>query len=194
MENQKFMKWFTVDNIIGSIICILIGCLFIFLPDSFSNILVVVSGVLLILAGVVAVVVSFTLSSKYAGYVIAPGVILLILGIYCMTHIGMIKGVLNAFFGVVIISVGAAFLSKALINLRQHLGSWIIPLILSVLTITLGCIVLFGHFDAIFIFTGIVLVIVGMFSIVTTLIFAAQAKKIQRNSNDPLNTEWHEVK
>ena len=189
---KDLLRHFTRDNIIGGAVCIVLGVLFILLPGSFSNILVYVSGILLIIGGVVSLI-SFVMDrSAISKYGLANAAVLIILGIFTLTHIYMIKGVLNMFFGVIIVSFGSIFLSRSIDNLRNHISGTILPLVMSLLIVAAGVVVLFGKFSTIFTFTGIVLVVAGIFIIIMAALFGSQTKKASRKAS-PMDAEWKEV-
>lgn len=189
---KDLLKHFTRDNIIGGIVCIVIGLLFLIMPGSLANILVVISGILLILGGLGCLFLFFRDSSSLSMYGLAGAIILTIVGIYTLTHVYMIKGVLNTFFGIVIICFGSVFVARSIDDLRRGGPSWLPQLIISGITVAIGTIILFGRFSTIFKITGIGLIVAGGLIIVMTLLFGRKAQKTVKK-NSPMDTDWREV-
>jgi len=189
---KDLLKHFTRDNIIGGIVCIVIGLLFLIMPGSLANILVVISGILLILGGLGCLFLFFRDASSLSMYGLAGAIILTIVGIYTLTHVYMIKGVLNTFFGIVIICFGSVFVARSIDDLRRGGPSWLPQLIISGITVAIGTIILFGRFSTIFKITGIGLIVAGGLIIVMTLLFGRKAQKTVKK-NSPMDTDWREV-
>ena len=189
---KDLLKNFTRDNIIGGIACVVIGLLFIIMPGSLANIMVVISGILLILGAVGCLFLFLRDSSYLSIYGLAGAIILTIVGIYTLTHVYMIKGVLNTFFGIVIICFGSVFVARSIDALRRGGPNWLPQLIISGITVAIGTIILFGRFSTIFKITGIGLVVAGALIIVMTLLYGRKAQKAVKK-NSPMDTDWHEV-
>lgn len=189
---KDLLKHFTRNNIIGGIVCIVIGLLFIIMPGSLANILVIITGILLILAAVGCLFIFLRESTYLSIYGLAGAIILTIIGIYTLTHVYMIKGVLNTFFGIGVICFGSIFVARSIDELRRGISTWLPQLIISGATVAIGTIILFGQFSTIFKVTGIGLVIAGILIIVMTLIFGGKAQKAVKK-NTPMETDWHEV-
>ena len=217
MDLRKATKWFTIDSIITSVIFIAIGALFLLLPNSFSNLLVIISGVLFIFGGIAALIYFFAGNTTLSAYGLAIAIILIVLGIFGVTHINLIKGVLSYFFGIFILISGAIYMSKSVDNLRKHMGNCLPQLIMSLIVLALGIVVLFGNFSTIMVFTGIALIVVGVFSIIMSLVFQGQVNSYAKNNRPagphgpqgpqgpmgpegpmggpqgPIDSDWHEV-
>ncbi len=189
---KDLLKNFTRDNIIGGIVCVVIGLLFIIMPGSLANIMVIISGILLILGAVGCLFLFLRESSSISIYGLAGAIVLTIVGIYTLTHVYMIKGVLNTFFGIVIICFGSIFVARSIDVLRRGGPDWLPQLIIAGITVTIGTIILFGRFSTIFKITGIGLVIAGALIIVMTLLFGRKVNKAVKK-NSPMDTDWHEV-
>ena len=216
MDMRKATKWFTIDSTVTAVIFIALGALFILLPNSFSNLLCIISGVLFIIGGIASFIIYLANRTAFSPYVLALSIVLLILGIFGVTHIVLIKGVLSYFFGIFIVIAGAIYLSKTIDNMRNRMGNCVPQFIMSLIVLALGIIILFTHFSTVMIFTGIVLIAVGIFSIIMSAIFAHQARKFYGNQPQngpmqggpapgpmpgngpmgpgaPIESEWHEM-
>ena len=189
---KDLLKHFTRDNLIGGIACIIIGILFLIMPGSLSNIMVVICGILLIMGGAGCLLLFFRDSSSLSKYGLAGAIILTIVGIYTLTHVYMIKGVLNTFFGIIIICFGSIFVARSIDALRRGGSSWLPQLIISGVTVAIGTVILFGRFSTIFKLTGAGLIIAGILIIVLILIFGNKAQKTVKK-NSPMDADWHEV-
>lgn len=188
---KDLLKNFTRDNLVGGIICVVIGLLFIIMPGSMSNIMVVISGILLLLGAAGSLLLFFRDGSSLSRYGLAGAILLTIVGIYTLTHVYMIKGVLNTFFGIIIIAFGSVFIARSIDELRRGGPNWLPQLIISGVTVTIGTIILFGRFSSIFKFTGFGLVVASLLIIVMTLFFGNRAQKAVKK-NTPVDADWRE--
>lgn len=192
MTMNVILKHFILENVIGGALSIILGILFILVPNSFANILVIVCGILLILGGLVFAVMFLRGSSDTRWLTLTGAIISIILGIFCLTHIDMIKGVLNTFFGIITICFGSIFLARSIDLIMKHVSGWLVPLIMSAVIVALGTIVLFGRFETIFVFTGIALIVSGIFTIIMSLLFNDKAKRAVKR-NTPVDADWREA-
>ena len=160
----KIAKW---DKVITALLAVIIGVLFIVLPDSSSDVLCAISGIVLMVAGVVAIV-------AFASY-----------GFFFSGH--ALKDLLTVIFGIFIVIDGSTSIADSIECARAHVEGWVGMLILSVVTVVLGGLVMFGPFDTVMIFAGISLIIDGICDIIMICVFShkvREAKKILHDKDD----------
>ena len=172
--NSKKMGGMTVQ-IILSAISILLGVLFLFVPQVQVTTLCYVFCAALIVAGIVAIV-SFFMSEAYKkvdDYHFASGVVLLILGICGLLRVNDLARDFETYLGLVVLILGVVIL-QGTVQLRVlNNVMWIVELILTVVTL-FGAIVILANIKAVMNaidgFTYWVLIVAGAASVVSLII------------------------
>ena len=152
----KIAKW---DKVITALLAVIIGVLFIVLPDSSSDVLCAISGIVLMVAGVVAIVAFASYGFFFSGHALISGIVI----------------------------DGSTSIADSIECARAHVEGWVGMLILSVVTVVLGGLVMFGPFDTVMIFAGISLIIDGICDIIMICVFShkvREAKKILHDKDD----------
>ena len=180
----KIAKW---DKVITALLAVIIGVLFIVLPDSSSDVLCAISGIVLMVAGVVAIVAFASYGFFFSGHALISGIALLLAGLFCIVNPNVVKDLLTVIFGIFIVIDGSTSIADSIECARAHVEGWVGMLILSVVTVVLGGLVMFGPFDTVMIFAGISLIIDGICDIIMICVFShkvREAKKILHDKDD----------
>ena len=131
----KIAKW---DKVITALLAIIIGVLFIVLPDSSSDVLCAISGIVLMVAGVVAIVAFASYGFFFSGHALISGIALLLAGLFCIVNPNVVKDLLTVIFGIFIVIDGSTSIADSIECARAHVEGWVGMLILSVVTVVLG--------------------------------------------------------
>ena len=178
-------KW---DSILAAVLAIIVGILFIALPATSANVLCAVAGVLLIVIGIFAIAAFVAGGFLFGGASLIMGVAFLLSGLFFLIHPELIKGILTVLFGIFIVADGTATMVDSVYCAKAHVKGWFWLLLLSAISIVLGCVVTFGTFDTVMMFAGISLVVDGIGDLIITLFFShkiKEAKKtIERRKDD----------
>ncbi len=161
----SFLKSIYRGNIIYAICLIVLGLVFIIWPADSRQLLIRVLGALLVLAGAALIVLYFKAKKRGLPVSIIGGVILVVLGILMLAKP-------ENFVQFVIIVAGAFIGASGVLNFCQTLSLamnrfrlWWVAMILSIFTIVFAVLVISQPgkvADAIFIITGIFLVLDGI--------------------------------
>jgi uncharacterized membrane protein HdeD (DUF308 family) len=170
----KTFKW---DRIITGVLAIIIGILFIALPSESANVLCIISGIMLLLIGVVAAVSSFSDGAMLGRYSLTLGIALALGGALCILRPSIVSGILCAIFGIIIAVDGAITFIDAIDCARAKMKEWRILMLISVVSIALGAVIMFVDSSIIMILAGVFLIIEGIIDIVIISLFG---KKIRR--------------
>ena len=173
---KKFLEKVKIDRIASAIVAIIIGIMFVVLPNESTNILCLICGIMLIIGGALAITYFALYGFLAQGRALVIGTALLVVGILCLVKPGTVTSVLTIIFGIYIIIDGASTLIDSLCCAKAKISGWILLLIFSVLLITLGVIVMFGSFDTVMIFAGISLIVDGVFDIISISVFSHRIK------------------
>ena len=147
----KCLKW---RNLIIAFSAILIGLLFILTPQTSADVICYVAGILLLASGIAAVVSYLASRRLFGSYALVSGIVLLVCGVFCLLRPEVIQGLLTVIFGVFLVIDGMVTLQDGIDCARAKLGGWWVLAALAVITIALGCVILFGKFDSIMLLAG----------------------------------------
>lgn len=170
-------KW---DSILAAALAIIVGILFIALPSTSANVLCTIAGVLLIVIGIFAIAAFVAGGFLLGGYSLIMGIAFLLSGLFFLIHPELIKGILTVLFGIFIVADGASTLVDSIYCAKARVGGWFWLLLLSLVSIVLGCIVTFGTFDTVMMFAGISLVVDGVGDLLITLFFSHKIKEAKK--------------
>ena len=174
----KCLKW---RNLIIAFSAILIGLLFILTPQTSADVICYVAGILLLASGIAAVVSYLASRRLFGSYALVSGIVLLVCGVFCLLRPEVIQGLLTVIFGVFLVIDGMVTLQDGIDCARAKLGGWWVLAALAVITIALGCVILFGKFDSIMLLAGISLIVDGVFDLIATLAFSSACARRGRS-------------
>lgn len=187
-EVKKTIKWIKWDVIITSILSILLGIAFIVIPQDSADALCLISGIVLISAGVIAIASFISYGYFFGGYFFVLGISLILSGIFCLINLWMVKGVLTVIFGIFIIINGSSSIADSIDCARAKVSGWPLMFLMGILTIILGSVVMFGTFDTIMMFAGFSLIFNGIWNIVLTCLFSAKIRKAKKKLHEDSTT------
>lgn len=180
---NKVKKFFTKlkwENIIAAILAIVVGVLFIILPKDSADVLCLIAGILLIFAGAFTLV-AYIFSGFFLGaHLLIVGIMLILLGTFCLANPENIMEVLTVLFGLYIVIDGATSIVDSVYCAKAKIKGWGLLLVLAILSIGLGTVVMFSTFDTIMIFAGCSLIIDGVCDIIETIVFSHKIKEAKK--------------
>lgn len=180
---NKVKKFFTKlkwENIIAAILAIVVGVLFIILPKDSADVLCLIAGILLIFAGSFTLV-AYIFSGFFLGaHLLIVGIMLILLGAFCLTNPENIMEVLTVLFGLYIVIDGTTSIVDSVYCAKAKIKGWGLLLVLAILSIGLGTVVMFSTFDTIMIFAGCSLIIDGVCDIIETIVFSHKIKEAKK--------------
>lgn len=180
---NKVKKFFTKlkwENIIAAILAIVVGVLFIILPKDSADVLCLIAGILLIFAGAFTLV-AYIFSGFFLGaHLLIVGIMLILLGTFCLANPENIMEVLTVLFGLYIVIDGTTSIVDSVYCAKAKIKGWGLLLVLAILSIGLGTVVMFSTFDTIMIFAGCSLIIDGVCDIIETIVFSHKIKEAKK--------------
>lgn len=180
---NKVKKFFTKlkwENIIAAILAIVVGVLFIILPKDSADVLCLIAGILLIFAGSFTLV-AYIFSGFFLGaHLLIVGIMLILLGTFCLANPENIMEVLTVLFGLYIVIDGTTSIVDSVYCAKAKINGWGLLLVLAILSIGLGTAVMFSTFDTIMIFAGCSLIIDGVCDIIETIVFSHKIKEAKK--------------
>lgn len=171
------VKW---EVVLTALFAITIGILFVCLPESSSDVLCTVVGIIFLVLGC-----AFLLRYIMSGFLFVGGMLLLSVvfimgGIFCLTQPAIVKSILTVVFGLFLIIDGLSKVQDGVYCARDKVKGWWVLVLDAILMVVLGTIVMFGTFEYVMIFAGISLIVDGVCDIVLTIIFSTRVKKVEK--------------
>ncbi len=171
------VKW---EVVLTALFAITIGILFVCLPESSSDVLCTVVGIIFLVLGF-----AFLLRCIMSGFLFVGGMLLLSVvfimgGIFCLTQPAIVKSILTVVFGLFLIIDGLSKVQDGVYCARDKVKGWWVLVLDAILMVVLGTIVMFGTFEYVMIFAGISLIVDGVCDIVLTLTFSSKVKKVEK--------------
>lgn len=171
------MKW---DRILTAILAIVVGVLFIVLPNDSADVLCIISGIMLIVAGIAALVGFVVYGYLLGGHLLILGIALALAGTFCLVNPDIVKGLLTVIFGIFVVVDGSVSIADSIDCARAHIKGWFVMLLLSVVTVGLGVVVMFGTFDTVMIVAGISLAVDGLCDLIMTFVFSHRIREAKK--------------
>ncbi len=163
-ENNTVIAW----------VSILLGAIFIINPGGTGKVIVVIAGIGVLIAGVSDIIRRFTVEDTgFSDDRKIGGIVKIIVGIFILTHIGMVLTLLSYILGVLILIGGSRNLDRTLRQRHEGIAdrNGNLQILWSVLVIAAGIFMLFFPFGAVntaIFIVGIILVLYGVADLYTS--------------------------
>lgn len=180
--------WLKRGRIVTALLAVVLGVLFVVMPEASANALAAISGILLILAGIVSLAVFLRYGIVAGNRMLISAIVLALAGIFCLVHPAAVQTVLCVIFGMLIVIDGSQFFAAGIECARVKMKGWFLMILLSLLIVVFGSIVLLGSFDAFMILVGIALVADGICKLIITCAFSRRINEAKKKMNEMRNT------
>ncbi len=180
--------WLKRGRIVTALLAVALGLLFVVMPEASADALAALSGILLILAGVVSLAVFLRYGIVAGNRSLIAAIVLVLAGIFCLAHPDAVQTVLSVIFGMLIVIDGSQFFAAGIECARVKMKGWFLMILLSLLIVVFGGIVLLGSFDAFMVFVGIALVADGICKLIITCAFSRRINEAKKKMNEMRNT------
>ena len=193
-NNEELKSKFT--NIIKLIINVALGLVLLFYPGQTLDTAVKALGIVIIVAGAVALISSLTQSEKngYVMFQLIGALIGIVAGIIVLTNRGLVISIFPVLTGVGIAIYGAFGIAQALTFRKFYSTGWQASLLFSVITIGVGILIAanpFSTMNTIVRLVGIVLIYNGVVGIYMQL--NRRKKNLVYNKNEIIDVEAIDV-
>ncbi len=168
------------ENLNGIVLCLfelIIGVLLLINPIGFTSGIIMFAGVVMMIFGLVEIVKYFKMNAKEAsqGQLLVKGLIAVLAGAFCIfkTEWFVVTfPVITIIYGIVTLLIGIGKIQLAVDMLRQKYKKWFWVAINAVLSIVCAIVIMNSPFSStavLWIFTGVSLIIEGIFDIITLI-------------------------
>lgn len=187
MNYFKRLGWITV---ISSVLMILAGVMFCVRPFMATETLTKVIGIMLIGNGVLTILHYFS-SRALSGFFLkgnmARGILLIIIGIFVLTHVDFTMTIFSYIFSFYVIVDAISGIENAFLLKNLGAANWFVNLILSCALIAAGVYMLFNPASALAtasVWIGIILIVDGFEGIVLVTRIKSMGDRFYRNMRD----------
>jgi uncharacterized membrane protein HdeD (DUF308 family) len=192
---KEFMRRIRADYMLSSLLCIVMGIVFIANPNDVSSVIGTVCAVVLIIIGVVYLG-SYFLHMVTNGISAAMGAVVLLLGVWVLLQPQIVTTLVPIVIGVVLLAHGVRGFRESLATRKFGSDAWGIGAVLSVISMILGvvCIVeAFGIVTFAIKIIGVALIYNGISNIYIA-IASSRSERIYRKNHGTIDVEFNEDK
>lgn len=169
-------------SVITIIVSLLIGAVLLIKPDESLKLVSLLCGITVIVLGIAALFSYFT---KYKTAVLAVlGTVSIIGGIIISVKYQAIMSVIIFIFGLFILLSGIVDFFSAIDSRKSDISSWIVSLVLAVVTIVFGLVIMVNPFSSVVVMTRILGVGLIVYAVMDLISFI-QIKKIAKIALSP---------
>ena len=169
-------------------LAIIIGILFIALPETSANVLCTISGIMLAAVGAVSLVAAFS-GPGTDKHSLILGIALMLAGVFCIVRPASVMSILAAIFGIFIVIDGTITLIDAIDCAKAKIEGWFVIMLISLVSIALGAVVMFVGSNTLMYIAGIGLIVEGVLVIVTLCLFGARIREAKRIIGEIVSVE-----
>lgn len=183
---RKNMSAFS--GILFAVIEIIIGVVLLIKPLAFTNLILNIFGIILIIAGVINVISYFLTETEIAVLEqdLTNGIGLLVVGIFLIVAkkwLLSIIPVISIIYGIIILFGGINKIQKCVDLIRLDQTFWVVALIQAIVSIILAIIIFKNPFTlakTLWIFVGMAVIAEGIFNTITSVfMFAIRKKEVE---------------
>lgn len=173
----KKIKW---ESLFTALFAVVVGILFLVFPSSSSYILCYTAGAIFITLGVIYIIRYITGNYIFGSYMLLLSILLLIVGIFCLSRPNVIQAIITVIFGIFLIIDGVIKMQEGVEYSRVPVKGWWTVILFAIASIALGIVVMFGTFENVMIFAGVSLIVDGVFDFITTLVFSSKIRQVEK--------------
>lgn len=180
---MNFLKT-NASGIFTCLLEILVGILLLLNPVGFTEFIIIVVGIVLLLMGLLSIIKYFRTDIKDAmnSQLLSKGLIILLIGGFCTLKSEWFIAtfpILTVVYGVAILLAGLGKIQWMMDAIRLKRGKWFLPAISALLSVVCGIVIIMNPFSstvALWMFTGISLIVEAVFDGVTLFFVDRKSK------------------
>ncbi len=167
-------------SVVTAVLCLIVGIAFLIVPDKSIAVLSNTLGIILVIYGVFDIINSFRanyiLSSSFA----TNGVLALVAGLAIFLNREILESILTFVLGVIFVTGGLTKIRLSL-ALNKNNEKWLIPFIISVVTITVGILMVIKPIGANYLalYIGIMMIVYSITDLINTIYLKVKLKKTE---------------
>ncbi|MDD6154246.1 MAG: DUF308 domain-containing protein [Eubacteriales bacterium] len=172
------------SNAFAGIIFTVLGGVLALYPGLAISLLCTILGVAILIIGVAYIITN--VAGKREGlsgnFFLGMGIVLVVIGLWFITRPDFLLDLLPMVFGVIVVIDGCANIGESVLSARLGNSSWWVSLLLAILTIVMGCYLIFRPFNVMMTIARVIGVIM-IFNGITDLIIVSGIKTQIKNAD-----------
>lgn len=180
---MKFFKNLQINALVTAIVYIVLGVLFILMPDVVSQSIAIIVAAALLVAGAVYIIDYFRRwDIEYRSNGLAIGILMVFAAVFLFLQRDIIAAIIPLLLGFAVIVSGTIKLQNAIVLSRVKDKMWVATLVLSLLCLVLGILIManpFTSLNVLIILIGVSLLISGLSDLVIIFMMSRKAGKIE---------------
>lgn len=178
---MKFLKSLKINALVTAILYILIGLLFVLLPDEVTQFITLIVGVALVIAGIVYIIDYFRRwDIEYRSNGLAIGILLLFAALFLFLQSNLIVTAIPILLGFAVVVSGTIKLQNAIVLNKTGDNMWKPVLVLALVSLALGIVFMINPFATtrvLVILIGVGLMLSGLSDLVIIILMSRRIRK-----------------
>lgn len=180
---MKFLKSLQINSLVTAIVYVILGLLFIILPEAITRSAAVLLGVVLLIAGAAYIIDYFRKwQIEYKANGLAIGILLVFGALFLFFQNEVIATIVPLVLGFAVVLSGTIKLQNAIVLYRAKEGMWIPVLVLAALSLVFGFIIMINPFAAmttLIVIIGVGLLISGLTDLVIIFLMSRRSNELE---------------
>jgi uncharacterized membrane protein HdeD (DUF308 family) len=190
---RDFWQHLKMDYLLSSLMCIILGIIFIVYKGGVVNVLGMAIAILLIVFGGI-MAGSFLLNLATNGFAMFAGMLILAAGVWFLLMPSVVVSVIPVVIGILLLSHGIRAIKESVSAHKYGYSSMGLSIVLGIVSIVCGVICIFDAFGVMenaIMLVGIILVFNGLSNIWVSM-RVSHAEREYSRLNDPLDVEFRD--
>lgn len=180
---MRFLKELKINTLITAIVYVVLGLLFILLPEAVSKSIAIILGLMMTLLGLAYIIDYFRKwDIEYKSNGLAIGILLIFGALFLLFQGEIIVTIIPLILGFAVVVSGTVKLQNAIVLNRAKESIWLSVLVLAIISLALGFIIMinpFVAFTALIVFIGIGLLVCGVTDLVIIFLMSRRSKELK---------------
>ena len=190
---MKTLKSLQINALVTAIVYVVLGLVFVLIPNIVTSTVAIILGVALALAGVVYIIDYFRKwDIEYRSNGLAIGILLLFSSLFLFFQSDVIATIIPLLLGFAVVVSGTIKLQNAIVLYKAKEKMWIPVLVLAGVCLILGVIIMFDPFAAmtgLIILIGVSLLVSGITDLVIIFLMSRRTKQLRAAGKPGLTAE-----
>lgn len=174
MKN-KFQKMF-IASLVSSILFLLLGLFLVLMPDTTLSLISYLLGSIILIIGIINLIHYFKSNEQAFKIELVLGIICIVIGLFIILNPKFIVSIIPLIIGIYIVTTSIVKLEYALSLKKHNSDSYLVSLILTIITLICGIILIFNPFKGAVVITRIV----GFFILVYSIIDIVESVTLKK--------------
>lgn len=194
---MRLLKELKINTLITAVVYVVLGLLFIILPEAVARSIAVILGIVMAILGIAYIVDYFhKWDIEYKSNGLAVGILLIFGSLFLLFQGDIIVAIIPLILGFAVVLSGTIKLQNAIVLNRAKESMWVSVLVLAVISLALGFIIMinpFAMFAALIVFIGIGLLISGVTDLIIIFLMSRRSKELKAAGRSGLSNSIENI-